>query len=83
MKILINCPWGPLQNFPGTPGAPFRISPGTPGDPWDMAAEKNSSNNIHNLEDPLGCLENPLGCLEDPLDLGRTLVEKDSGSRTP
>ena len=30
LKILINCPWGPLQNFPGTPGAPFRISPGIP-----------------------------------------------------
>ena len=39
------------------------------------AAENISSNNIHNLEDPLGCLE-------DPLDLGRTLVGKDIGSRT-
>ena len=39
------------------------------------AAENNSSNNINNLEDPLGCLE-------DPLDLGRTLVGKDIGSRT-
>ena len=46
------------------------------------AAEKNSSKNINILEDPLGCLEDPLGGLEDPLDLGRTLVGKDIGSRT-
>ena len=55
----------------------------------NAAAEKNSSKNINILEDPLGCLEDPLGGLEDPLggledplDLGRTLVGKDIGSRS-
>ena len=43
MKILINCPWGPLQNFPWDPWGPQGKGKGS----MSLASKKTTFANAH------------------------------------